>query len=257
MPGDGREQVATRRDAQSIERRTGRAIHDVDLRPFVRSLPPAPPPSAMRTANASGSTSQAARSIESIRQGAPALIDEDTSATNFTLIRDGLMEAMLEGHTEPLVPFLERRPAPSSSGWACPRCWSSAVRESTFGVADRVLVMDHYRPCERTARARELAGKAPPLPANDAEAARFREATEADGGSAMPAGTARPNQGAGSRQLLVAHAELDLSGIEALRGQRRHGCWRGSWSARAATGVIPEGAGRLHRRSSRQRSCLA
>jgi predicted ABC-class ATPase len=171
----------------------------------------------MSTVNASGSTSQAASILEAIEAGSRLLlIDEDTSATNF-MIRDPLMDALLEGHSEPLIPFLTQA-----------RTLFEMLGVSTvlviggsgeyFRVADRVLVMDHYRPHERTERARKLARERPPLPADDAERARFEESTRSS--RLLPRflpGARDRIKVLGPRQLLVARSALDLGGIEALR----------------------------------------
>ena len=58
------------------------------------------------TEDASGSTSQAANTIEAIEGGSNCfLIDEDTCATNF-MIRDRRMQMLVASHLEPITPFL-------------------------------------------------------------------------------------------------------------------------------------------------------
>ena len=58
--------------------------------------------------DASGSTSQAANVIEALETGSHLLlIDEDTSATNF-MIRDELMQRVVNRNQEPNTPFIER-----------------------------------------------------------------------------------------------------------------------------------------------------
>jgi hypothetical protein len=58
------------------------------------------------TEDASGSTSQAANTIEAIEAGSNCLlIDEDTCATNF-MIRDRRMQMLVASHLEPITPFL-------------------------------------------------------------------------------------------------------------------------------------------------------
>lgn len=105
VPGDGRERVATRTDAQSIRAENGRAIHSIDLEPFIRDLPQGRSSRNFSTENASGSTSQAAAILEAMSSGSRLLLlDEDTSATNF-MIRDPLMEELLKGYSEPIRPF--------------------------------------------------------------------------------------------------------------------------------------------------------
>ncbi|WP_022869013.1 ABC-ATPase domain-containing protein, partial [Schaalia vaccimaxillae] len=83
IPGDGRELVATTPDAMKIRAADGRAVTGVDVSPFITHLPGGADTTRFSTANASGSTSQAAAIVEAVELGSPLLlIDEDTSATN-------------------------------------------------------------------------------------------------------------------------------------------------------------------------------
>ena len=88
IPGDGRELVATVPEAMAVRAADGRAVTGVDLRPFISHLPGRDAdPAQFTTANASGSTSQAASIMESLELwGQPAqaalLLDEDTCAIN-------------------------------------------------------------------------------------------------------------------------------------------------------------------------------
>ena len=66
IPGDGRELVATVPEAMAVRAADGRAVTGVDLRPFISHLPGRDAdPAQFTTANASGSTSQAASIMES------------------------------------------------------------------------------------------------------------------------------------------------------------------------------------------------
>lgn len=57
------------------------------------------------TEDASGSTSQAANTVEAMEAGSTLfLIDEDTSATNF-MIRDELMQRVVNREEEPIIPY--------------------------------------------------------------------------------------------------------------------------------------------------------
>lgn len=70
----------------------GRQVSCVDISPFISNLPFGRPTQQFSSADASGSTSQAANIIESLEAGASLLlVDEDTSATNF-MIRDARMQ---------------------------------------------------------------------------------------------------------------------------------------------------------------------
>ena len=86
IPGDGREFVVTDPTAVKIRAEDGRAIHSADLSPFINNLPQGKSTREFSTADASGSTSQAANIVEALEVGARTLLlDEDTCATNFML----------------------------------------------------------------------------------------------------------------------------------------------------------------------------
>ncbi len=75
---------------------------------FIHDLPGKSDTTAFSTADASGSTSQAANVIEGIESGTSLfLIDEDTSATNF-MVRDELMQRVVADSEEPITPFISR-----------------------------------------------------------------------------------------------------------------------------------------------------
>ena len=74
---------------------------------FIHDLPGKSDTTSFSTADASGSTSQAASAIEGIESGTSLfLIDEDTSATNF--MRDELMQRVIADSEEPITPFISR-----------------------------------------------------------------------------------------------------------------------------------------------------
>ena len=76
---NGREWVITRPDVVSVRAEDGRAVTGADISPFITNLPSGVDTSAFCTANASGSTSQAANLVEAVGAGASALLmDEDT-----------------------------------------------------------------------------------------------------------------------------------------------------------------------------------
>ena len=75
---------------------------------FVNNLPNKKDTTSFCTEDASGSTSQAANVIEGMESGTSLfLIDEDTCATNF-MIRDELMQRVVNRNQEPITPFIER-----------------------------------------------------------------------------------------------------------------------------------------------------
>ncbi|MEZ4650311.1 MAG: ABC-ATPase domain-containing protein [Candidatus Eisenbacteria bacterium] len=248
IPGDGRELVALRPDAQTIRAEDGRAIHEVDLRPFLRDLPLGRSTESMSTENASGSTSQAAAILEALRAGVRCLLlDEDTSATNF-MIRDPLMERLLARDQEPIQPYLHQARTLFEHLGVSSILVVGGSGEY-FRVADRVLVLDTYRPYDETGRAKEIARERDPILPDSKEAARFRDAisTERRQAAGPPASRDRGLRvrTLGARSVLVERIELDLSGIEALRDPSqarflaRVLAWRAGELSRSGTGESP------------------
>ena len=95
IPDDGREFVATNSDAVKIRAEDGRSIQNLNIDPFISNLPFDQDTTEFSTANASGSTSQAANILEALEVGTSTLLlDEDTLATNF-MIRDLRMKALI------------------------------------------------------------------------------------------------------------------------------------------------------------------
>ncbi|WP_448854513.1 ABC-ATPase domain-containing protein [Corynebacterium frankenforstense] len=158
IPGDGREWVVTRADAVSVRAEDGRAVTGVDISPFISGLPSGQDTVSFSTANASGSTSQAANLVEALEAGATALlIDEDTSATNF-MLRDAPMRALISPDKEPITPFVERvRALYELLGVST--VLVAGGSGAFFGVADHVIALDSYRVSDVTERAHELAGE--------------------------------------------------------------------------------------------------
>ena len=92
IAGDGREYVITDNTALKLRSEDGRSIKDVDISLFINDLPNQKNTHCFSTADASGSTSQAAGIIEGMEAGSKVfLLDEDTSATNF-MVRDTFMQ---------------------------------------------------------------------------------------------------------------------------------------------------------------------
>lgn len=156
VPADGRELVVTRDDAVKIRAEEGRRVERVDVSSFVSDLPTGADTADFSTANASGSTSQAAATAEAIEAGAGVLlVDEDTAATNL-MIRDERMQALVAAEKEPLTPFVDLvRPLHAVHGVSTILVMGGCG--DYFDVADRVIMMDAYRPSDVTERARALA----------------------------------------------------------------------------------------------------
>lgn len=155
VAGDGRELVLTDATAVKLRAEDGRAVSGVDISLFIRDLPNGRDTARFSTVDASGSTSQAAATVEAWEAGARTLlIDEDTSATNF-MVRDALMEAVVAREFEPITPFVER----VRDLWERAGVSSIIVAGSSgayFSVADVVLQMDRYRVRDITEHARAV-----------------------------------------------------------------------------------------------------
>ncbi len=162
VPGDGRETVVSDPALVKIRAEDGRSVRGVDIHGFIDRLPAGPSGDATRdtrrfsTADASGSTSQAANIVEAIEAGARGLLlDEDTSATNF-MVRDARMQALVHPRDEPITPFRERvRELFETLGVSTVVVMGGSG--DYFEVADAVIELKEYRPIDVTGRAREIA----------------------------------------------------------------------------------------------------
>ncbi len=212
IPGDGRERVCTDPTAMGIRAEDGRAVTHVDLRPFITGLPDGRDVAAFHTTNASGSTSQAAGIIEALEVGCRCLlIDEDTSATNF-LLRDPWMAKLLRPEQEPIVPLLSRlREIGERFGASTVLCVGGSGE--AFRVADRVIVMDSYRPHDGGGRVAEIR-------AEMGEGLTVPPAAWPEPGRSLGLGPLRRRRtrvrALSARRLLVGKSEIDLSASGAL-----------------------------------------
>lgn len=154
--GDGREFVVTVDDAVALRAEDGRSVAGVDISTFIGELPGGTDTTRFSTTNASGSTSQAASLVEALEAAASLLlIDEDTSATNF-MIRDERMRKLVPKGKEPITPLVDRIRAL----WEDQGISTVLVAGGSgafIDVADRVLLLDHYRVADISAQARQLA----------------------------------------------------------------------------------------------------
>lgn len=158
ISGDGREYVITDETAFKLRAEEGRCIHQVDISLFISNLPSRADTEAFVTENASGSTSQAANTVEALACGSRVLlIDEDTSATNF-MVRDDRMARLVEDRKEPITPFIRFiRSLYTDLGVSTILVAGSSG--AYLSVADTVLQMDCYEAREVTKKAKELAEK--------------------------------------------------------------------------------------------------
>ncbi len=167
VPGDGREGVVALDSVVKVRAEDGRAVHGVDISAFLSTLPGGRDTTAFHTADASGSTSQAAAIVEALESGsALLLLDEDTSATNL-LVRDARMQALIPDDQEPITPFVRRVRQLAEHGVSTVLVIGGVG--DYLAAADTVIAMASYRPSDVTGRAHELAPDRPrspgPLPA--------------------------------------------------------------------------------------------
>lgn len=155
IAGDGREYVATLDCAMKIRAEDGRSVCNEDISLFIKDLPNGKDTTHFSTLDASGSTSQAANTIEAIEAGSSLLlIDEDTSATNF-MIRDKLMEQVIALGEEPIIPFIKRiRPLYEEQKVSTILVVGSCG--AFFEMADTIIQMEQYLPRDITKRAKSV-----------------------------------------------------------------------------------------------------
>ncbi|CAN5870404.1 ABC-ATPase domain-containing protein [soil metagenome] len=160
IPGDGRERVVTDARAVKVRAEDGRSVAGTDISNFIGRIPGGGDTGFFETANASGSTSQAAAIVEALEVGARALLlDEDTSATNF-MIRDARMQALIADEHEPITPFIDRA-RHLASGHDVSSILVVGGSGDYFDIADHVIAMQDYEPRVVTAAARRIARDQP------------------------------------------------------------------------------------------------
>lgn len=218
IPGDGRELVVSDEGAVKIRAEDGRAVTGVDISPFIGVLPNGVDTRYFSTANASGSTSQAANIVEALEAGGRILlVDEDTAATNF-MIRDHRMQELIAKEREPITPFIDKvRQLYHERGVSTVLVMGGSG--DYFDVADTVIAMDAYIPRDVTAQARAIAG-------------RYRAERRPEGGAHFGQVTPRvplaesldPSKGRrevkisarGVKTILFGTNEIDLTAVEQL-----------------------------------------
>ena len=160
LSGDGRERCAADSGTVKVRAYSGRSVSAVDISIFVGDLPGGKDTSRFSTANASGSTSQAASIVEALEMGARVLLmDEDTCAANL-MARDARMQQLVQKEDEPITVYLER------ARWLYEERGVSSIIVlggigDYFSVADTVIQMTRYEPHDVTSAAKEIAGRSP------------------------------------------------------------------------------------------------
>jgi len=83
------------------------------------------------------------------------LIDEDTSATNF-MVRDERMQELVTKEKEPITPFIDKVQK-LYRDYGVSTVLVMGGSGDYFDVADTIIMMDEYRPCCVTEKAKEIA----------------------------------------------------------------------------------------------------
>jgi len=158
ISGDGREFVISDPNTVKIRAEDGRRVEKVDISAFISELPGGITTASFSSAEASGSTSQAANIMESLELGARCLlVDEDTSATNF-MIRDMRMQQLVSKDKEPITPFIDKiRQLYKEHNVSTVLVIGGSG--DYFDIADTVIKMDAYRPVMVTQEAKKIAKK--------------------------------------------------------------------------------------------------
>ncbi|MFQ8843199.1 MAG: P-loop domain-containing protein [Clostridium fessum] len=223
IPGDGREYVITDETAVKLRAEDGRSINHVDISLFIRDLPNKKDTTCFSTADASGSTSQAAAVIESIEAGTRAfLIDEDTSATNF-MLRDDLMQRIVSRDKEPIAPFIERaRDLYKQAGISTVLVAGSSG--AYFFIADTIIQMDAYRPFDITEMVKNACEQEASKPAIQAPGFKLPTA----GRKLAAGGTGRA---VGAMALDFGDSRAEAGGEISGRGRKQRSFWT-VWQSR-------------------------
>ncbi len=214
VPGDGRELVVTRPDAVKVRAEDGRSVTAVDISGTIGELPGGKSTEEFSTPNASGSTSQAANIAEALEVGTSLLlVDEDTSATNF-MIRDGRMRELIE--KEPITPFIDVvRPLHHALGVSTVLVIGGVG--DYLDVADRVILMQDYRPYDATERAAEVRRKFPsrtPRPERDIRVPKTRRISASS--INLQRGKRETARGRGLHAIELGRERVDLTYLEQL-----------------------------------------
>jgi hypothetical protein len=155
IPKDGRAFVVTDPSVFKIHVEEGRFAEGIDLSSYIRNLPLKKSSEFFSSKQCSGSTSQAASVIESLRMGCRCLLfDDDTSATNF-LFCDAQMKALIGTKDRTIFPFLES----AQDLFKKKRVSSILVAGSSsayFPAADLILNLSSYRVEDKTEDAKTL-----------------------------------------------------------------------------------------------------
>jgi predicted ABC-class ATPase len=217
IPGDGRERVITDSAAVKVRAEDGRAVAGTDIANFIGRIPGRGDTREFVTANASGSTSQAAAIIEALEVGARALLlDEDTSATNF-MIRDARMQSLIADEHEPITPFIDRaRQLADTQGVSTVVVVGGSG--DYFDIADTVIAMRDYAPGNVTFEAKHVAEQQPTRRRNEGGAWHPVRMRSPDPASLDPSRGRHPVEvkARTEERVLFGTQEVELSAVEQL-----------------------------------------
>jgi len=217
-PDDGRDQIVALDDSAKIRAEDGRAVHAMDLSPFINHLPYGKSTREFSTDLASGSTSQAAALQEALEAGVTTLlVDEDTSATNF-MIRDERMQRLVAKQDEPITPFVDRIAA-LRDRLDVATILVMGGSGDYFQHADTVIQMQDYLPRDVTGEAHRIAGEHGGRRQAEAESPlerprrRWLKASSVDGTTGKGKTKIKAR---GCEALVFGHDDIDLRAVEQL-----------------------------------------
>ncbi|RHY36253.1 hypothetical protein DYB38_011933 [Aphanomyces astaci] len=166
VPGDGREFVVTDPRAVKIRAEDGRSVVGCNVSPFISNLPSKVTTEVFTSANASGSTSQAANIMEAIEAGATTLLmDEDTCATNF-MTRDGYnipTNIIALGDDDVICRVYDLQARALFTVHGVSSILVVGALGDYFSIADNVILMDTFEPKDVTTQAKAIASQHPPI----------------------------------------------------------------------------------------------
>jgi predicted ABC-class ATPase len=206
--------VVSREDSVKIRAEDGRSVAGVDISGSIGELPGGGSTEDFSTANASGSTSQAANIAEALEVGTSLLlVDEDTSATNF-MIRDERMRELVR--REPISPFIDVvGPLYRDLGV------STVVVVGGVGdyldVADHVILLEDYAARDVTGRSREVVRDFPPrAPVGGGGISHPRNRRLEAGSIDLRRGKKTTARGRGLSSMELGREQVDLTYLEQL-----------------------------------------
>lgn len=220
IPGDGREYVATAKDAMKIRAEDGRCIHKGNISLFINDLPNGKNTTAFDTEDASGSTSQAANVVEAMGADTSLfLIDEDTSATNF-MVRDELMQRVICRDMEPITPFIERVQG-IYNDLGISTILVAGSSGAYFHVADKILQMDRYFPVDITKKAKAAAATETPVQCSETSVKKVLDCRKISPNKELKERGRIKIKTLGKDGIMIGRETVDLRYVEQLQDEEQ------------------------------------